>query len=95
VLGVAVPVLAGGEHGPVAVAEVPFVPVEPVALGVDVPAPVDEVVPGAPVAVVPVVPTPVEVVPVAVVPQLAVADGVVVVWLGVVAVVVPGAAPVD
>ena len=96
-LGVAVPVLAGGEHGPVAVADVPFVPVLAVALGVEVP--LDDVVPVfVPPVVDPVAPT-VEVEALPAVPQLPVVvavvpDGVVD-WLGLVVVVVPDVVVVD
>lgn len=98
-LGVAVPVLAGGVHGPATVADVP--PVVLVLPGVDVPTPLDVVVPLVVLpAVEPVVPTPVEVVPLPAVPQFAVVvavepEGVAVDWLGVVVVVVLGVVVVD
>ena len=90
VLGVAVPV--PGEHGPVAVADVPFVLVLAVAPGVEVP--LDEAVPAfVPLVVDPVAPTPVEVEAVPAVPQFAVV--VAVVPDGVVVVVVLGVVVVD
>lgn len=98
-LGVAVPVFAGGEQGPVAVADVPLVLVLAVAPGVDVP--LDEAVPVfVPPVVAPVLATPVEVEVVPAVPQFPVVvavvpDGVVVDWLGVVVVVVLGVVVVD
>lgn len=98
-LGVAVPVLAGGEHGPVAVADVPVVPALAVAPGVDVP--LGDAVPVlVPPVVDPVLPTPLEAEAVPAVPQLPVVvavvpDGVVVDWLGVVVVVVLGVVVVD
>lgn len=99
VLGVAVPVRTGGEHGPVAVADVPFVLVVPVAPGVV--SGLDAAVPGfgLPVVVDSVVPVPVEADPVAAVPQFPVVvavdpDEVVVDWLGVVVVDCDGVTPV-